>query len=310
MEDHDMRCTCRLARTLITVGLIGFASGTAIAADIADHPLVSSYPGSQAGRQNQEDFAEYQLVTGIDTDGWQPTGEKLEGRVTRTSYYSPRDRSILEIFRNYEQALAGAGFEILWKCEAADCGPSWAGSAWSRYNGMTTTSGQDKRYLAARLDTGETVAYVAVMVNKNRHEIDVIEVQEMETGLVVVNADALASALAARGRVEVPGIFFDTDKAVVKEESKAALDEIAKLLGAQPDLKVFVVGHTDITGSLDHNMTLSRARAAAVVDALVADYGIARDRLDPHGVGPLAPNTSNSSDSGRAKNRRVELVAR
>ena len=79
-------------------------------------------------------------------------------------------------------------------------------------------------------------------------------------------------------------------------------------LKADPTLKLNVVGHTDNVGGMDSNMKLSMARGEAVVQALVARYGIAADRLKGYGVSSLAPVASNDSDAGRAKNRRVELV--
>jgi len=82
------------------------------------------------------------------------------------------------------------------------------------------------------------------------------------------------------------------------------------LLKEQADLSIFVVGHTDSTGELAHNLRLSEARAAAVVKALTSRYGIAGARLDPHGAGPLAPVAPNASEEGRQQNRRVELVNR
>jgi OmpA-OmpF porin, OOP family len=82
-----------------------------------------------------------------------------------------------------------------------------------------------------------------------------------------------------------------------------------KLLDAQPSLRLHVVGHTDNVGTLPHNMTLSKQRADAVVSALVNDYKMAASRLIANGVGPLAPVASNAAEEGRAKNRRVELVA-
>jgi OmpA-OmpF porin, OOP family len=80
------------------------------------------------------------------------------------------------------------------------------------------------------------------------------------------------------------------------------------MLKAQPTLKLHVVGHTDNVAGLDLNMQLSRARAEAVVQVLVAKHGIATTRLKGHGVGPLSPVASNDTESGRGKNRRVELV--
>ena len=83
---------------------------------------------------------------------------------------------------------------------------------------------------------------------------------------------------------------------------------MAKLLGADPSLKLWVVGHTDSVGAIEGNMKLAQARAEAVVTALTTTHGISAARLKGYGVGPLAPVASNDSDDGRAKDRRVDLV--
>jgi outer membrane protein OmpA-like peptidoglycan-associated protein len=170
-------------------------------------------------------------------------------------------------------------------------------------------TGKDSHYLAGKLQTANAEAYIAVMVGKQRTQVDIVENKAMDTGMVAVNAEALAAGLARDGKVSIYGIYFDTGKAAVKPESKPTLDEIAKLLQQQPALKIFVVGHTDNAGTLVLNLQLAKDRAASVVQALVADYQIAAARLDPHGVGPLAPAATNATEDGRAKNRRVELVA-
>jgi outer membrane protein OmpA-like peptidoglycan-associated protein len=77
-----------------------------------------------------------------------------------------------------------------------------------------------------------------------------------------------------------------------------------------PSLNVFILGHTDNTGTFEHNMKLSQDRAASVVNAHVSRHGMAAARLKAVGDGPTAPVASNDSDEGRAKNRRVELVKR
>jgi OOP family OmpA-OmpF porin len=82
------------------------------------------------------------------------------------------------------------------------------------------------------------------------------------------------------------------------------------LLRARAALRVYVVRHTDMIGSLEHNLALSQARARSVVQALTVTHGIEPARLEGHGVGPLAPVAGNSDEGGRARNRRVELVAR
>ena len=100
----------------------------------------------------------------------------------------------------------------------------------------------------------------------------------------------------------------DTSKADLKPESTPSLNEIGKLLKSQPNLKVYIVGHTDNVGGFDYNMGLSQRRAKSVVDRLVQSYGIAANRLHPVGAGLIAPVASNDDEAGRAKNRRVEIV--
>ncbi|MCB0297331.1 MAG: OmpA family protein, partial [Calditrichaeota bacterium] len=118
------------------------------------------------------------------------------------------------------------------------------------------------------------------------------------------------NAIAESGRVVLDGILFDYDKATLQAASKAALEQIAAYLKANAQQNFYVVGHTDAKGTFAYNQNLSAARARAVVEALVKDYGIAPARLEPHGVGPLVPVFSNASDAGRERNRRVELVER
>jgi OmpA family len=119
----------------------------------------------------------------------------------------------------------------------------------------------------------------------------------------------MEQALDADGKIALYGILFDFDKDVIKPESKPALDEIAALLNGKPDLKVKIVGHTDNQGMADYNLNLSKRRAASVVAALTGPYGIAADRLASEGMGASQPVDTNDTDAGRAKNRRVELVA-
>lgn len=119
--------------------------------------------------------------------------------------------------------------------------------------------------------------------------------------------DPLADELATKGRVRLYGINFDTDKDVLRPESKPTLDRIVALLGAKPDLRLKIEGHTDDRGSADHNQTLSDARAASVKRYLT-DAGVAADRLETQGFGATKPAVSNTSEMGRAANRRVELV--
>jgi outer membrane protein OmpA-like peptidoglycan-associated protein len=135
-----------------------------------------------------------------------------------------------------------------------------------------------------------------------------VHVDAYITSQVVADAAAFSNDIRTTGHAAVYGIFFDSGKSEIKPASDPALGEIAKLLKSDAALKLNVVGHTDNDGTLDINMRLSEARAAAVVQALVGKYGIAAGRLKAFGVGPLAPVAPNDAADGKAKNRRVELV--
>jgi OOP family OmpA-OmpF porin len=98
-------------------------------------------------------------------------------------------------------------------------------------------------------------------------------------------------------------------KAEIKPESAATLAEIAKMLRVTAGKRFLIVGHTDNQGGLEYNSSLSKRRAEAVVNALTKQYGVNAQAIFPVGVGMAAPVAPNTEESGRAKNRRVEVVA-
>ena len=83
---------------------------------------------------------------------------------------------------------------------------------------------------------------------------------------------------------------------------------MSDLLHQQPKLKVYIVGHTDNTGSLEHNLSLSQQRADSVVEALTARFGIGPERVSGKGMATYSPVASNHNAAGKEKNRRVEMV--
>jgi len=222
------------------------------------------------------------------------------------------------VFRNYEDALKAAGFEILFTCSNNDCGGRDFNHKVVEYKHGFGDNYSDQRFLAAKLPREEGDVYVSIYVVKNtgggpdrNHiytQVDIIEIAPMQEAMVTVDANAMAEEIFETGSISIYGILFDFDKADIKPESAATIKEIATLLNNNPNLKLFIVGHTDNKGSLDYNTNLSQKRDEAVVGVLVSEHGIESARVTPKGLGFLAPVASNSSEEGRAKNRRVELV--
>lgn len=194
--------------------------------------------------------------------------------------------STLQVIRNYENAVRAAGGQVMY----------------SNLDDSTATLRLERggNEIWASVDVGNLPSGVPV-------SITVIEKQAM-TQEVVMDAATMAGSLGDTGKVAVYGIYFDTAKSDLKPESDAAIAEIAKLLKSQPELKVFIVGHTDMVGDPAANVKLSQARAQSVITSLVTKYGVAAGRLTPFGAGPYAPVATNRTDDGRARNRRVELV--
>ncbi len=298
-----------------------------------DHPLITRYPNSTITYYDQADHAEYQLALGPlvpnpdkNVGGSFIIAEKklLSGRVTRIQYALDGTVSALEVYRNYQQALQNAGFKILLDSKGdkplTTGGTSWTLRAYStlpnRFIGELSGSvDRNKRhYMIAKLARPEGDVYVSVMSNQRRDnavrvQLDIIEVQPMKRGLVKANAEFMANEIERTGHIAIYDLYFDFNSAVLKPESEPTLKEIARMLSQKHDLILYVVGHTDMVGTLEYNLKLSKDRAFSVVTALVKKQGVAANRLQAHGVGPLAPVAANTTDMGRRKNRRVELVA-
>ena len=120
-------------------------------------------------------------------------------------------------------------------------------------------------------------------------------------------AKPLYDRMMTDGKFITYGITFDVGKAVIKPESMGEINRIVKLMTDDPSLKFEVQGHTDNTGNAASNQTLSEQRAQAIVSKLV-EMGISADRLTAVGKGQTNPIADNSTDEGRAKNRRVEFI--
>ncbi len=258
----------------------GIAIQQSVAADCKDHPLFPTrMPDYRIEACKVEEHGVYQF--------WAAKGPKtpVEGRFTFLTYaftgQKANEPSGLAVVRNYENAIQKVGGTIL-------------GSVPDRWvNGKIVKDGQETW---AQIEKGNGKIWLRIVEKKAMEQY------------IVADAAALGNDIRTAGHAAVYGILFDTGKSTVKPESAQAIGEIAKLLKADPTLKIHVVGHTDNVGDVDSNIKLSKDRGEAVLQALVSNHGIAAARLKSYGCGQFAPVASNDTEECRAKNRRVELV--
>jgi outer membrane protein OmpA-like peptidoglycan-associated protein len=301
-----------LLLALIIHAPTGATAQTRDVAGAKDFPGIGRFGGSVITGYQVKDFDAARMQAAAFKDGNPADARRLEGRITRIAYATKPGPSILEVSRNFETQLAKAGFETLLACDTDACG----GIPFTEAIDVLPipqmwVDGFNYHYYAGRKLEGGRETYASVVVSENNREIHA-QLTVAELGAIenkMVDAAAMAKGLGETGHIALYGIYFDTDKAAIKPESRPTLDQIAKLLTSQPQLNVFIVGHTDSQGAYDYNLDLSRRRAEATATELVKSYRIAQARLRTAGVGLLAPVGSNATEAGRALNRRVELVA-
>ena len=199
----------------------------------------------------------------------------------RTFYNNEGEgRSFSEVYNNYLDALTAEGCNILGKGisddrkGAAIGSRQWMevtfranpatkpGAVGTMFSGTSSSGGAGT--IVASKERAAGTAYVIFYVEKHSKNyvgtlIDIVEVEAADTGLVVVDAEAIGSDIEEYGRVVLHGIVFDFDKATLKAESKAALDPISEYLNSGPTIRFYVVGQTDSTGSYTYNIKLSSA---------------------------------------------------
>ena len=243
----------------------------------SDHPLISRMPGFWIAAYQESEYESHAFrdSSGIEIE--------VEGHYFHIEYRlnkGAQEPGRLMILKNYENALTKIGAQT-----------------WTRKG----------KELFAKVENEGREVWIQVYALDSLYRLTVVEREQMEQK-VVVDPDALFGDIATTGHAVIYGIYFDLDSANIKPQSEPDLKAIADLLKTNASLKLYIVGHTDMTGSFDYNVGLSLKRAQAVVTALVDDYGIAAGRLTAKGAGPLCPVGSNNDESGRKLNRRVELV--
>jgi OmpA-OmpF porin, OOP family len=320
---------------LAVFGLMSLAVSSATAQQDAkgtrDHPVIGRFSGSTIVQGETKNFDERVIQSGKLGDNEEALGPKnsitRSGTVTNLVYDAPKSSSSLEIAANYRARLESLGYKPIFVCASAACpgfGPinrvvrfTFGDGAWRAW-GFRGGYGKNPRYVLMEKSTGGARSTVALVVGEAgfqgeapRYALLVIDQAAMKTDQITIpTPKAITTAFGTEGRIALYGIYFDTGAATIKPNSAPTLQAIAELMRQQPSLSILVVGHTDNVGQFASNIALSQARAASVVAALTKDYKIPANRLTPFGAGMAAPAMPNSTEAGRAKNRRVELVPR
>jgi len=239
-----------------------------------DSPLITRFPGSVINSCENKEFEQFDFPL-PPTDAGE-RNKHVEGEYHSWDIATRDGISDLQLYRNMENALKTAGFTI------------------------------DYPYSPFSLTAHKGNTWIFIESKGSFYYQTIVTAKEMKQE-VTADASSLKDEIEKTGHVAVYGIHFDTGKATILPDSDDALKQVVALLQQDPDLKLLVEGHTDNQGSAAANQALSEKRAQAVV-AWLAAHGVDPSRLKAQGFGQTKPLADNSTDDGRAKNRRVELV--
>lgn len=310
-----------MKKIVIIISALFTLSGPVSAAD-----LVSPFSGSTPIGEYKADFVKYRYLPSAAADAKPVT---VDGRIHSRLYKKPDEKSNYEVIKSFENEFKATGFEVLTliddtrlgELKVRDLNAAGKNDMLKRtYSGKRGRTGigtvaqistQAQEYLVARKSIDRTDVLIAVFTSRNGgYAIEQIESATMEQGTVILNLDALRNQMESEGRVAIYGIRFDTGSASIRPESEVVLATIVNYLQENPQRIFYVVGHTDDQGKFASNLMLSKARAEAVVTAVIAKLPAAAKQLQADGVGPLSPVATNTGTDGRQLNRRVELVSR
>ncbi|MBF0633065.1 MAG: OmpA family protein [Nitrospinae bacterium] len=262
--------------------ILGTASAQTDVEGSKDHPMFTRMPGFFIEDYQASDFDSNQFIVNAKVD-WEE--KSVEGKKT-TIYYTlkegAKESSSLQIVRNFQKAAEKIGGKKLYESE--DPGAR-------RLTMMVPGSGGKETWV--QVESSGPGGYVLTVIEKGDLKQD-------------ITANEMLDALNKDGHVALY-INFDTGKATMKPDSAPIIEQIAAMMKSAPSLKLAVEGHTDNVGDAKKNKKLSEDRANAVAQAIVAK-GIDKGRMTSAGFGAEKPVDDNKTESGRAKNRRVELV--
>ncbi len=286
--------------------------GGAHAQDTLDEAMTVRFPDSTLVGEDRKNYDARSFALGMKPKSSAEDRLDLEGKVATARYETAATASPLEILRSLQRAFRAQGYETRFECtDRCNTLGVWLGKQGLRTpsNGWRTlrtvtmereAQGQ-RTMVAVAASTLDDVSSYAVLALSTEAEVAQAEVQ---------SAEKIASAISADGAAAIYGLEFETGKAELLPAAEPALTQMAGFLMADPEVSILLVGHTDNEGTFDYNLDLSERRARAVRQALIDRHGIGAGRLTSIGVSFAAPKAPNTSEEGRARNRRVEMVPR
>lgn len=235
-----------------------------------DHSMFNRLSGFYITDYSHNDFGSHLFYDENDNE------IEVEGEKTFIAYVSENEVGALKIIRNFSNAIKKIG-------------------------GTAYESSGNRTYLYLKEGNKET--WAEVFAGDYDYDLTIIEKGEVEQEITV---NAILKELNETGKA-ILYINFDSGKSTIKSESMPIVEQIIEMMKQAKDIKLSVEGHTDSDGSNESNQKLSEARAKVVVEAIVKD-GIDAARLSSAGYGEEKPIADNSTEEGKAKNRRVELI--
>lgn len=232
----------------------------------------------------KENYNEYEFMMGNDKT------QILEGTLIDILYtydgpFGPNLPSKLQVIRNYENAIAKMGGQKVYSRTTDDGG--WTGATFHLQK-------DGSEYWLGIYDLinnpVDQFTFVLLTVEGMKQEITANEMfEKINSGLPITLY-----------------INFETGKSAIKSDSENIVEELYQMMNENPDLKILVEGHTDNVGNKASNQSLSEKRATGLKTALVTK-GISSSKIETVGFGQDQPLADNSTDEGRAKNRRIEI---
>lgn len=295
------------------------------------HALTLDLPAPILSEETRSEApSSYDLPTGPFSGGTVPT-RTVEGVVTqRALQLDAPDRTTLALLAPLREQVIAAGFDVLLDCEARVCGgfDFRYGTEVLPEPDMHVDLG-DFRFLSAL--RGDEAVSILVSRSALSGYVQITRVTEAPEGEALTEASAppaidmdvaidgdagdltlpdaqIGLALDQMGTAVLGDLDFASGAATLSGDDYPSLAAVAAWLEANPDGTIALVGHTDASGSLAANIAVSERRAEAAAQVLIDRYGVDRDRVTAKGVGFLAPRSTNQTEEGRQKNRRVEVV--